>query len=190
MKPGNAEFDQPLALPGGIIDAQLNCRFIVVFDLDQLAFQLRWDLRAAERRETANLRSRKNRQDPWYNRHADSRFSYVFNITTVCIVVEKQLGNYGNRPCIYLLLQVFEVGRSTLCPRVNLRKTSHGDGEAAQHHRFTYKLRCMVKTVWMRLPIHHTLGRITAESKYILDSLFAQFFKYRSGLVLGLADDR
>src|SRR5207344_3519019 len=55
MQPRYAEFDQLVALPGCILDAQLNRGILIVLDFDQLSLQFSRDLRTTERGETAHL---------------------------------------------------------------------------------------------------------------------------------------
>src|SRR5262249_1961468 len=55
VQPWNTEFDQPFTLACCIVNAQLNSSFVVVLNLNQFPFQLRRNLRAAERCEPTNL---------------------------------------------------------------------------------------------------------------------------------------
>src|SRR5262245_3225167 len=55
VQPWNAEFDQPFTLASCIVNTYLHCPFVVVFNLDQIPFQLRRNPRAAEGCESTNL---------------------------------------------------------------------------------------------------------------------------------------
>src|SRR5207342_3369238 len=98
-------------------------------------------------------------------------------VAIVVVIIEKKLGNNRRGTGVDFILQVSEIGDPTFSSRMNLGKTRHRDGEAAKHYRLANELRRMVKTVWVGLPIHHSLGWIATECKKILNSFFFQLLE-------------